>query len=244
MKPNLKAIQRPGLRALVLGVSAALVVGTAVLVSINVSDHLQRAAVNEAVRTTEAVVRGYIDPSVADGGLADPTPAQAAAIDADLVRLVSAGKILRIKVWSLNGTVVFSDLPALRGRQFPLDDDLSATLQGNVSTSFSNAADVENIFERGLADQFLSIYLPIHSPANGPIVGAYEVYEDAAPIEAEIARTSQDVEDAGQLSELRMLGADLGQGFLFAKPLPPTEIAAMLADPGGWVEDGPAQGVA
>jgi diguanylate cyclase (GGDEF)-like protein/PAS domain S-box-containing protein len=193
MKPNLKAIQRPGLRALVLGVSAALVVGTAVLVSINVSDHLQRAAVNEAVRTTEAVVRGYIDPSVADGGLADPTPAQAAAIDADLVRLVSAGTILRIKVWSPNGTVVFSDLPALRGRQFPLDDDLAATLQGNVSTSFSNAADVENIFERGLADQFLSIYLPIHSSANGPIVGAYEVYEDAAPIEAEIARTRQDV---------------------------------------------------
>ncbi|MEA2630865.1 MAG: hypothetical protein QOE66_1084, partial [Chloroflexota bacterium] len=193
MKRNLKAIQRPGLRALVLGVSAALVVGAALLVSVNVSDHLQRAAVNEAVRTTEAVVRGYIDPSVAGGGLADPSAAQAAAIDADLVRLVSAGKILRIKVWSLNGTVVFSDLPALRGRQFPLDDDLTATLQGSVSTSFSNAADEENIFERGLADQFLSIYLPIHSPSNGDIVGAYEVYEDAAPIEAEIARTRQDV---------------------------------------------------
>jgi diguanylate cyclase (GGDEF)-like protein/PAS domain S-box-containing protein len=193
MKPNLKAIQRPGLRALVLGVSAALVVGTAVLVSVNVSDHLQRAAVNEAVRTTEAVVRGYIDPSVAGGGLADQSAAQAASIDADLVRLVSAGKILRIKVWSLNGTVVFSDLPALRGRQFPLDDDLTATLHGTVSTSFSNAADEENIFERGLADQFLSIYLPIRSSADGPIVGAYEVYEDAAPIEAEIARTSQDV---------------------------------------------------
>jgi EAL domain-containing protein (putative c-di-GMP-specific phosphodiesterase class I) len=55
---------------------------------------------------------------------------------------------------------------------------------------------------------------------------------------------AEGIEDAGQLSELRTLGADLGQGFLFAKPLPPTEITAMLADPGGWVEDGPAQGVA
>ena len=193
MKSNLRAIQRPGLRALVLGVSAALVIGTAVLVSTNVTDHLQRAAVNEAVRTTEAVVRGYIDPSVAGGGLADPTPAQAAAIDADLVRLVSAGKILRIKVWSLNGTVVFSDLPALRGHQFPVDTELAESLAGDVATSFSGAADEENIFERGLADEFLSIYLPIHAPANGPVVGAYEVYEDAAPIQAEVAQTRQDV---------------------------------------------------
>ena len=148
---------------------------------------------NESVRTTEAVVRGYIDPSVAGGELTNPTPSQATAIDADLVRLVSAGKILRIKVWSMNGTVVFSDLPALRGRQFPIDGELAESLEGLVATSFSAAADEENIFERGLADQFLSIYLPIRAPGSGTVIGAYEVYEDAAPIVAEIGSTSQDV---------------------------------------------------
>ena len=35
------------------------------------------------------------------------------------------------------------------------------------------------------------------------------------------------------------LGADLGQGYLFAKPLTPGEIAALLAVEGGWVP-GPA----
>jgi diguanylate cyclase (GGDEF)-like protein/PAS domain S-box-containing protein len=177
----------------VLGVSGALVVAAALLVSANVSDHLERTAVNEAVRTTESVVRGYIDPSVAGGGLANPTAGQAAAINTDLERLVSAGKILRIKVWSLGGTVVYSDLPALRGRQFPVADDLAEVFEGNVSTDFSNATDDENIFERGLADRFLSIYLPIRAPASGEIVGAYEVYEDAAPIVAEIGQTRQDV---------------------------------------------------
>jgi diguanylate cyclase (GGDEF)-like protein/PAS domain S-box-containing protein len=191
-RPHLGPRWRPGLRALVLGVSGALVVGTAVLVSINVSDHLEKAAVNEAVRTTEAVVRGYIDPSVPSGGLADPTPEQAAAINGELAHLVSAGKILRIKVWAPDGTVVFSDLPALRGRRFPVAADLLEVLDGEVSAEFSNGTDEENVFEHGLADRFLSIYLPIRSPA-GQVVGAYEVYEDAAPIVTDIARTRQDV---------------------------------------------------
>jgi two-component system NarL family sensor kinase len=189
---DLRALRRPGLRALVVGGSGVLIVGTALLVSANVSDHLEKAAVNEAVRTTEAVVRGYVDPVVTPG-LANPTGAQAASINADLERLVAAGKILRIKIWAPDGTVVFSDLPALRGRQFAPDADLSEVMEGNLSTDFSSATDDENIFERGLAQDFLSIYLPIRSPADGQVIGAYEVYEDAAPILAEMAQTRRDV---------------------------------------------------
>jgi diguanylate cyclase (GGDEF)-like protein/PAS domain S-box-containing protein len=193
IEPQSRSGWRPGLRALVISVSGALVIGTAFLVSGNVSDHLQRAAVNEAVRTTEAVVRGFIDPAVADAGLANPTPAQSAAINADLERLVSTGKILRIKVWSMEGAVVFSDLPALRGRLFPVEEDLLEVFEGNVATEFSKGSAEENAFELGLADTFLSIYLPIRSPTTGKVLGAYELYEDAAPIISDIARTRQDV---------------------------------------------------
>ena len=177
-----------------LVVSGALVVVTAILVSINVSDHLAKTAVSEAVRTTEAVVRGYIDPSVTNAVMADPTSAQGAQVNADLTRLVSAGKMLRIKVWTRDGTVVFSDLAALRGRTFQVSSELVDAFAGNAATDFSSGADAENVFERGLADEFLSVCLPIRSTAaGGQIIGAYEVYEDAAPIVADIAQTRQDV---------------------------------------------------
>jgi diguanylate cyclase (GGDEF)-like protein/PAS domain S-box-containing protein len=184
---------RPGLRAGVLAVSAVLVAGTALAVSANVSDHLARTAVDEAVRTTEAVVRGYVDPLVSADGFGTGTGAASGAIDNELSRLVAAGKILRIKIWAPDGTVVFSDLPALRGRQFPVGGELSEALEGNVATDFSSGSDEENVFERGLADRFLSIYLPIRVPGGSAIVGVYEIYEDAAPIEASIATTRQDV---------------------------------------------------
>jgi diguanylate cyclase (GGDEF)-like protein/PAS domain S-box-containing protein len=178
---------RPGLRAGVLFLSALLVSGTALAVSANVSDHLSRTAVDEAVRTTEAVVRGYVDPLVTVQGF------QGGAIDAELSRLVASGKILRIKIWAPNGTVMYSDLAALRGRQFPIGDELGEALEGIVATEFSSATADENVFERGLADRFLEIYLPIRELAGGQVLGAYEIYEDAAPIEASIATTRRDV---------------------------------------------------
>ena len=49
------------------------------------------------------------------------------------------------------------------------------------------------MFERGLADRFLEIYLPIRASGSSDVIGAYEIYEDAAPIEAHIASTRRDV---------------------------------------------------
>jgi EAL domain-containing protein (putative c-di-GMP-specific phosphodiesterase class I) len=56
---------------------------------------------------------------------------------------------------------------------------------------------------------------------------------------------AEGIEDADQLAELQSLGADLGQGFLFAKPLESTDIAALLAAKVGWLADGsPREGAA
>jgi len=185
----------------VLSVSGVLIVVAAILVSANVSDHLQQTAVAEAVRTTEAVVRGYIDPSITPEVLANPSSPQGAALNTELQRLVSAETLLRIKVWAPDGTVVFSDLPALRGRRFPVADDLTEVLKGSVSTEFSHATDEENIFERGLADELLSIYLPIRPAGGGQVIGAYEVYEGRRP---DHGRHRQD--PAGRLPHRRRNG--------------------------------------
>jgi diguanylate cyclase (GGDEF)-like protein len=48
---------------------------------------------------------------------------------------------------------------------------------------------------------------------------------------------AEGIEDAGQLAELQTLGADLGQGFLFARPLESSEISALLAVPDARLDD-------
>jgi EAL domain-containing protein (putative c-di-GMP-specific phosphodiesterase class I) len=55
---------------------------------------------------------------------------------------------------------------------------------------------------------------------------------------------AEGIEDTGQLARLQGLGADLGQGFLFAKPLEPNEIAALLSTEGNWADQRGQRGVA
>jgi diguanylate cyclase (GGDEF)-like protein/PAS domain S-box-containing protein len=124
--------------------------------------------------------------------LANPTSSAATEVNSRLSELTASREVLRIKVWARDGTVEFSDLPALRGHRFGVEGDLGEVFDGETSTEFTAGKDAENEFEKGLADEFLSIYLPIRT-AGGEIVGAYEVYEDAAPIEAAVDAARRDV---------------------------------------------------
>jgi EAL domain-containing protein (putative c-di-GMP-specific phosphodiesterase class I) len=55
---------------------------------------------------------------------------------------------------------------------------------------------------------------------------------------------AEGIEEAGQLTQLQTLGADLGQGFLFAKPMAASEISALVSGSGGRLDDDLGRGVA
>ncbi len=185
-------LPRPSPRATVLALSGAIVLVTTAGVAVNVSDHLRQAAVDETIRSTEAVVLGYMGTTLLPEALKAPAGPAAAEVNSRLEELTAAGQILRIKVWSKEGVVVFSDLPALRGKSFEVEQDLAEAFHGETATDFSNGNAGENEFEHGLASRFLSIYDPIRTN-DGQIVGAYEVYEDAAPIDAAVDAARRDV---------------------------------------------------
>ncbi len=87
---------------------------------------------------------------------------------------------------------MFSDLPALRGRAFDVSEELEEALAGEVETELTAPDASENVFERGLANRVLEVYLPLRDPATGDIIGAYEVYHNAAHIDAHVEATSRD----------------------------------------------------
>jgi diguanylate cyclase (GGDEF)-like protein/PAS domain S-box-containing protein len=162
-------------------------------VSSNVTDSLRTNASDEAIRNTQAVISAFVAPLLGSGDLTERTPAQQAAINSQLERLVNSGRLLRIKIWSPTGQVVYSDLPQLRGTQFPVADDLEQALAGTPAVEYTNGDDAENEFDHGLADHLLSIYLPIVGTGADHAVGVYEIYEDAAPIDATVAATRTNV---------------------------------------------------
>jgi diguanylate cyclase (GGDEF)-like protein/PAS domain S-box-containing protein len=181
----------PSIEVTVLVVAGGLVLATALAVSANASSHLEEGATAEAVSAVQAVVHAYVDPLVSTDLLGSPDAATAASINRQLELLTGSGTILRIKVWSPDGTVVFSDLPALRGRTFEIDADLAEALEGHIEADIGDAVADENVFEQDFS-KVLEIYLPIAADGEEP-VGAYEIYQDATQLETLLATTRRDV---------------------------------------------------
>src|SRR5258708_4088080 len=97
-----------------------------------------------------------------------------ATIDDKLQGAAVSKDVRRIKVWNKNGTVVYSDNPALIGRTFLPDDDLRAALSGHSSASITNGHDEENSGDN-LAGPLIQVYVPLVFAGTSSAAGAFEL---------------------------------------------------------------------
>lgn len=104
----------------------------------------------------------------------------------DLVLKHSMLPIYLLKVWSWDGTVLYSTEHSLIGHTFPRDQGLTEALAGRSFADRTDLTEAENAVERGLGlKEALEAYIPIS--VDGKVVGAFETYSDASALNDEIA---------------------------------------------------------
>ncbi len=89
-------------------------------------------------------------------------------------------RVARIKVWSKDGTVIYSDEASGVGETFPIQEHLREALAGGVSFEIEVPDGAEN--ER---NQFLGTLMEIYSPiifdGSDEPQGAFEIYQYYQP---------------------------------------------------------------
>lgn len=175
----------PSVRAAVLPFSLAGLIALAVL-ALGGTYVLHAQSTGEAVRdarmVTEAIGRGVIAPNLNDGLL---TGDSAAIADLDRVvrNNVLSNDIVRLRIWSLDGRIVYSDTSAMIGRQFELDDEIDeAVTSWETLASVSDLSRPENEFERPFG-KLLEVYSPMKTPSGEVVV--LELYQRYASVSAE-----------------------------------------------------------
>jgi signal transduction histidine kinase len=102
--------------------------------------------------------------------------------------------VLRVKVWSTDGVVVFSNDPDQLGLAPEPEDDLLEAFEGDVASEISDLDEAENVSERQLADRLFETYVPVEVSGVEAREGAdavVEVYQDYSAIQAEIDRLNR-----------------------------------------------------
>lgn len=155
--------------------------GLAVLVLVAVGGAwlLQRLgtseAINDARRTTEIAGHGIVEP-VLMPGIMDGDKAALGTLD-DVVkrRVLSDDRVVRVKIWSPDGTILYSDEPRLIGKRFEIEPEhLEALNGGPASAHVGDLSNSENTFERELG-KVLEVYMGLETVDGQPVL--FEAYQ-------------------------------------------------------------------
>src|SRR5690348_13797092 len=161
----------PRTRRVVVQVAVAGLVGVLLVAAAGliISRRLaERQAVHDAAQTTDILAESVVQPALTDA-MATSTAA-AAALDPLVRARVLTATVVRVKVWTPDGTIVYSDEARLVGQRFDLEDEARAALSAPRSEAdVSDLKRPENRFERDQG-KLLEVYRPVWTPAGEPLL--------------------------------------------------------------------------
>ncbi|MCU0308363.1 MAG: ATP-binding protein [Thermoleophilia bacterium] len=138
---------------------------------------LRSVAVSEAQGDTRLRVQelGQLVESSLDDGILRADPESLAALDEVVVTRILTGSVVRVKLWSDDGRILYSDEPALIGRRFGLSEDQQVILrEGGANAELTDLSRPENVLDRGQGD-LLEAHTVIRTPSGRRVI--FEIYE-------------------------------------------------------------------
>jgi two-component system, NarL family, sensor kinase len=145
---------------------------------------LRRLATDQAIdeaRQVTALSARVVEHEVTDGLLTGDAGARG-DVASVVVDAVLHGPIVRVKIWTEDGTIVYSDEARLIGTRYQLGaDELQVLRDGGVTADVSDLNAPENRFERSFGE-LLEVYTRISTPNGTPLL--FETYQRSASISA------------------------------------------------------------
>jgi signal transduction histidine kinase len=169
--------------AAVLVCCAVGVVGTIVSRSI-----AERQAVHDMAQRTDLLATSVVQPALTDAVATDTGTARE-ALDPLVRGRLLGGSLVRVKVWTPSGEIIYSDETRLAGTRFVLDSDARAAFtEVSVEANVTDLSRPENRYERRQG-KLLEVYRPVWTPSGSPLLfEAYYTYDTVSERASDITR--------------------------------------------------------
>lgn len=148
----------------------------AAVLAVGLGYRIENVARSDLLRNRAAVLSRVIDSLPGDITDLRPGTAEFREFDTAVSRRLLGGETVRVKVWTPDGTVVYSDVPQLIGQTFDAAPDRLAAFNGEFSHDTADLDGPENIYDRELGGM-IEFYLPVRNP-TGDVIVAFEIYQN------------------------------------------------------------------
>jgi two-component system, NarL family, sensor kinase len=165
-------VRRAFLRFLLLNLLAVMIVGTGAIVW---SIHVARTqAIRQATEASRSLAHGVVAP-LCTPQLRQGDPAAIDALNKVIRDRMSDGSVLRVKIWSEDGRVIYSDAPSLIGQTFQIAAEDSALFgTDNATADISTLNRPENQLEAAASARMVESYVGIRDTQGQPLL--FEAY--------------------------------------------------------------------
>ncbi|WP_051427672.1 sensor histidine kinase [Arthrobacter sp. H20] len=157
-----------------------------VLIATPVAFWIRAQAENHALENAQLMTQRLADyavgPLITDQLIAGNTAA-IADLDRRLEPWLERGAVLRVKVWTADGTIVYSDMRSLIGQQFvPPDPHSDGDSGDNGSASLEDQDELENEYETN-SGELVEVYVESAAAGGEPLI--FEAYYTDETVRAE-----------------------------------------------------------
>lgn len=174
----------PGGRVAFAGVVASAAIAVALGLFINVE--IRRHLLDAQARGLQAAVAA-LAPSLPVLAGQPLSVVEIEATDRLVDRALLDAEHVRVKLWSLDGLVLYSDARDLIGRHFPdVRASIDEVVTGGVKVEVTDLDDPENTLER-VYDRLVEFYIPIRDQ-SGQTLAVFEIYQDVTFMEGALSR--------------------------------------------------------
>jgi signal transduction histidine kinase len=148
-----------------------------------ISDRISEAVVHNTAAAVALYMDGLLAPFLQEleskGELSLPSRA---TLDTLLAQSRADSRIISMKVWSPDGTILYSSFPEMVGKKFPLSADFMEALDGQFGANFGSDPHVEDSHERQQATNLLEVYSPVRAAKTHKIIAISEFYANASEL--------------------------------------------------------------
>lgn len=163
-----------------------LVIGT-IIIGSWVADRIRVNIVNEAAAATALYMDSFISPNIQELGNGTTLTAEHFQNLNNLLNNTDLGRqVVTIKIWGLDNSIIFSNIPSLVGKAFPPAEDIEEARSGKITAAITDLQDDENVEERKLYSRLLEIYIPIRLNGTHEVIAVAEFYRRIEGLESQI----------------------------------------------------------